>query len=117
VSLAPDPWTLRERLRNDLQVALKSGRRESVSTLRTMIAAVDDAEAVALDAAAVGVTEVPRRELSASDLDAIVRIVLREFLTQSEHYRTLGRHDAAERLARQAATVRGYLDASPPDDG
>ncbi len=115
----------REGVRRDLRAAIKSRQPETISVLRTMIAAIDNAEAVqpesesprsgdgavAHSSPGVGSTEAPRRELAMSDVHAIVRDLLREYETQAEHYRSMHQHEAADRLRRQANVLCAYLHA------
>ena len=123
---AKDSWAFREEVRRDLRAALKSRQPETVSVLRTMIAAIDNAEAVQPEAQSprsadgrvahsspgVGSTEAPRRELDMSDVHAILRDLLREHETQEKHYRSMRQHEAADRLRRQADVLHSYLGAS-----
>lgn len=122
---AQDSWAFREEVRRDLRAALKSRQLETVSVLRTMIAAIDNAEAVqpeeqtprsadgtvAHSSPGVGSTEAPRRELTMSDVHALVRGLLREYQAQEHHYRSVNQHEAAERLRRQSNVMCPYLDA------
>ena len=74
---------LRDRLRAALPAALKARDRTAVAALRSALAAIDNAEAVdasdvhagAIEASAPGpgAAERPRRELTESDIDDIVR--------------------------------------------
>jgi uncharacterized protein len=123
VTHAEDSWAFREEVRRDLRTALKSRQLETVSVLRTMIAAIDNAEAVRPEAQTprsadstvahsspgVGSTEVPRRELDMTAVHAIVGDLLREYKTQERHYRSMHQHDAADRLRRQARVLHSYL--------
>jgi hypothetical protein len=113
----------REQLRCDLRVAMKQGRREAISALRTLIAAIDNAEAVrpgaestrigggviAASSPGVGSTEAPRRVLSADDVRAIVEDLVDEYDTQADQYGSMRQGDAAERLRRAADVLRDYL--------
>jgi len=56
----------------------------------------------------VGATEVPRRELTESDLLAIVVAGAAERETEAATYRDLGQADAADRLVAQAAYLREF---------
>jgi len=98
------------------------------------MAAIDNAEAVPGPAASapttsahvagarggLGSTEAARRQLSASELRAILRGQIDEHSHEAERYAALGHADAAERFRRQASTLATYLptylaDASPGD--
>ena len=120
---AEDSWDFREQLRHDLRAALKSRQLDTISALRTVIAAIDNAEAVqpetdsppsadgvvAHSSPGVGSTEAPRRELAMTEIHAIVRDLLCEYETQSEHYRSVHQCEAAHRLRRKANILRAYL--------
>ncbi len=122
---AQDSWAFRDGVRRDLRAALKSHHPDTVSVLRTMIAAIDNAEAIppkagsprsadgpfAHSSPGVGSTEAPRRELAISDVHVIVGNLLREYETQEEQYRLMHQHEAADRLRRQAGVLRSYLHA------
>lgn len=116
---------LRDGLRQDLGAAIKSRQPERISVLRTMIAAIDNAEAVqpepdasppssgviAHASAGVGSTEAPRRALTMTDVHAVLRKLLCEYQTHQQHYRAIQQPEAAERLRHKADILRGYLDA------
>jgi uncharacterized protein len=81
---------LRQRLRETLTVAMKTGDRVAVAALRTTLAAIDNAEVAASASAApgqlaieqlpygVGVTDVERRALVESEVELIVRAEVAE---------------------------------------
>ncbi len=116
---------LYERLRADLRAAMKAGHAEAVSALRTLIAALDNAGAVAAPseqvepqgehvagaASGVGATEVPRRELTSTAILDIIGEQVRERLEQAEAYEAVGEHAAASRLGREAEVLHRYLGA------
>jgi uncharacterized protein YqeY len=100
---------LRTLLRRDLGVALKTRHAEAVAALRTTIAAIDNAEAVDPTTVDAGSTEVARRDLSIADVRAVLHEHVDDYVTEADRYESLGRHDAAQRLRRQADTLRPYL--------
>jgi len=115
---------MRSRLRRDLSAALKARDEVVVAALRSAIAAIDNAEAVATTrqaglpassqhiagaTAGVGSSEVPRRVLGGEDMNAVVRAQVEERWEAAEQYESLGRHDRAERLRREAAVLAAYL--------
>ncbi|KMO74384.1 hypothetical protein BST22_15385 [Mycolicibacterium chubuense] len=120
-----EPGQFREQLRRDLRRALVARDQDRISALRTLIAAVDNAEAVPVNddalrwtdgpiagsASGVRSTEVPRRQLAMTDVHAVLRDLIGEYDTHTRDYRSMGRHDAADRLRRRADTLRGYLDS------
>ncbi|TDD71287.1 hypothetical protein E1262_06660 [Jiangella aurantiaca] len=121
--MTTDVQALRTRLRTDLAAAMKARRPEVVTALRTALAAVDNAEAVDLpqDLAAansehvaganagLGAAEAERRELSVGDVRAILRSQVAERRTEADRYDAHGRHDAADRLRREADALGLYL--------
>jgi hypothetical protein len=118
-----EPWEFREELRRELRAALTSRQPDRISALRTLIAALDNAEAVPADVDSqrstdgviahsshgVGSAEAPRRELHTKDVQAILRDLLGEYDTQAQHYRSFHQHEAADRLRRKANVLRAYL--------
>jgi uncharacterized protein len=100
---------VKRAMRRDLSAALKDRRAEAVTALRTAIAVLDNAEAVDASAIPSHVTEVARRDLSRVDVRAILSGHLDESLAEAQRYERLGRHDAAQRLRREAEIVRGYV--------
>jgi hypothetical protein len=71
------PGTVNNQLRIDLLAARKAHDSLVSTTLQATIAAIDNAGAVPIQEAThsvgVGSTEVPRRELSASDIKEIIK--------------------------------------------
>ena len=115
------PDSIRERLVTALPQALKERDTLAVDALRSAIAAIENATAVdapevadaisahvAGSTAGVGATEAPRRELTESDLLAIVVAEAVERETEAATYRDLGQTDAADRLVAQAAYLREF---------
>lgn len=115
---------LRSALRTDLVTAMKARRPEVVSALRTALAAVDNAEAVAVPDApvesasehvagarvGVGAAETERRTLSVDEVRSLLRAQVQERITEAERYDSHGRSEAAERLRREADALRKYTD-------
>jgi uncharacterized protein YqeY len=118
-----DPRALRAALRRDLVSAMKARAAETVSALRTAIAAIDNAEAVPPEGtrqattsshfagarAGVGATEAARRELTGADIRAILGDQIASFDREADGYETVGQADAARRLRNQARLLAAYL--------
>ncbi len=118
-----DAEMLRAALRRDLTAAMKARDPDAVAVLRTAIAAIDNAEAVAAPGTApaatsvhvagaragLGAAEVPRRQLAGDELRAILRDQLAEYTREADRYAAHGQHAAAERLRNQASLLAGYL--------
>ncbi|MCK9903428.1 hypothetical protein CC117_19740 [Parafrankia colletiae] len=121
----PDVRVLRAALRDDLVAAMKARNRDAVTALRTTIAALDNAEAVAVEVPGqeqppasgriaggregLGVTEAERRELSADTVRAILRSQLSERVDEADRYDALGQAAAGDRLRREADALRKYV--------
>src|SRR6185503_3713213 len=101
---------VKARIRADLRAAMSAKKMDEVGVLRTLLAALDNAEAVAVaperyterkfgDPA----TEVPRKQLSAEDVIAIISAEQRERLTAAEALERAGRSEPAAKLRGEAA--------------
>jgi len=114
----PPARQLKSRLRQDLALAMRSGAKSDVGVLRTLLAAIDNAEAVQvgdvhyryvvrqfLDRSA----EVPRRDLSHNDLQDLIRRDRDERLRVAADVASRGRMDRARELRREAALVSRYI--------
>ena len=115
---------LRLHLRRDLTAAMKARQREELATIRTLIAAIDNAEAVGVGSpasptsassgdfagaiAGFGSGDVPRRELNETDLDELLDAEITDRRAQAEEFEALGRPDEALRLRDQAALIKRY---------
>jgi uncharacterized protein YqeY len=114
---------LHQRLRHDLNAALRERDRELVRVLRTILSAVANAEAqpheptaapltegvIAGAASGVGASEVARRELAAEDVVAILRAERDEWVQSAEILASRGAAQAAVVLRADAAVVDRYL--------
>ena len=105
---------LKERLRTDLKAAMRERRSREVGVLRTLIAAIDNAEAVPTDHFAgrirrrEDVGEVARRELDQAALRGIVAAEAQSRLAAADYDRN-GRPDDAARLREEAQLVERYV--------
>jgi len=110
--------TLKLRLRADLKTSMQVRSAPAVSVLRSLMAAIDNAQAVPMDlsgpASAMrdfgdGAGEVARLALSVEDLRGLIE---REAAARDEaavEMRRLGRGEDGERLETEAAIARRYL--------
>jgi uncharacterized protein YqeY len=108
--------TLRNRLQSALPEAMKARDRAAVSALRSALAAIENAAAVApqdapfgLPVNGLGATEVPRREQDDTEIERIVRSEIDERLTAASEYDALGRADQADRLRAEAHALETRL--------
>ncbi|HEU4895570.1 MAG TPA: hypothetical protein VFT85_07010 [Acidimicrobiia bacterium] len=100
-------------LRTDLAKALRDRDRVEISTLRTLIAAVENATAVDVEPTAelkVGLGhDQPRRVLSDADMTRIIRSERDELVDAATRYRELGLMEEMEDLQRKARIAERYL--------
>jgi len=108
---------LREQMKVDLIQAMKARQSATVATLRSVLAAIDNAEAVPVsDESTMPVepvmgkrNEVPRKLLSAHDIQQIIQNEVDERRENGLKYAQLGRKAEAERLQTAAALLATYL--------
>jgi hypothetical protein len=122
---APDQ-ALPAALRDGLTRALKARDAEALSALRTAIAAIENAEAIATTAttdtqrpvtsadiagasSGVGSTEAVRRSLSTGQLRDILADQITEYAREADRYDALGQSDAAHRLRHRARILAAYV--------
>ena len=101
------------RLRGDLERALRTRDRLEISTLRTIIAAVENAAAVDVETSAepkLGLGhDQPRRELSDEDVAGVLLSEHNELVDAATRYRDLGLVEETADLERRARIVERYL--------
>jgi len=114
-----NPDRLRHRLREHLKEALIARDSTAVAAFRSVIGAIDNAEAVDAPAATggpavvrlgVGAAETARRELSAEDLVDVIEAEIKERTAASAEYRRLDRAEQASRLRAEATILRSFLE-------
>ncbi|WP_336081495.1 hypothetical protein [Nocardia sp. SSK8] len=111
--------SLRERLRAGLKPAMKARDRSAVAALRSVLAAIDNAEAIdagavkagALEGSPVGLgaAEVRRRDLTDDDIERIVRGEIGERRDAAAEYDRLGAAERRDQLTAEADTLAGFL--------
>lgn len=112
---------LRRAITEDLRAAQRRRDRAMMQLYRTLLAAVDNAEAV--DAPQVweyshprvGQTEVPRRDL---DTEAVRSLLVDEIAARRDaarQYRAGGEHQRAAALDADCHVIARYLDLVTPD--
>jgi uncharacterized protein YqeY len=105
---------LKDRLRADLKTAMRARNQGEVGVIRTLIAAIDNAEAQPIEhfeerlrrREVVG--EVGRRELDSQALDAVLAAEIQSRVSAAEDYERNGRADDAARLRDEARLIGGY---------
>lgn len=125
--MSQPPTGVEQQMRRALPAALKARDEVTVSALRSTLAAIENAEAVATSgtptpvigtggvvgaASGVGATEVARRELSDREVALIVRSEITERQGAAAVYEPAGHTDHARRLRAEAAVLSKYLDTS-----
>ncbi len=106
---------LRKRMSNDLRAAMKKRDKAAVSLLRTLMAALDNAEAVTVDLSTlpkVATTEryeVPRKELTSAEVQQLLERELAERQRAHAGYVALGLDDEATRMQTEIELVASYL--------
>lgn len=108
----PTDPPLRERLKRDLLEATKARQTADVATLRSLLAAIDNAESV--DPASVVIpqgwpAEVPRKLLSEADIAAVVAGEAGEAREALRACAGRGRPDEERRLRATLELISGYL--------
>lgn len=106
---------LEHRLRTDLKAAMQARAADEVRLLRTLIAALDNAEAVPVEGAQTPFRklgdpsgEVPRRELDDAAVDALLQAETVARLSAADDYARHGRREDAARLRDEAALIGRY---------
>ncbi|WP_236241722.1 hypothetical protein [Streptomyces sp. CC228A] len=108
---------------------MRARDKVAVSALRAALAALDNAEAVPLDAAApaagaleaapvgAGATEVARRELTEREVQAVLRAEVAERLAAAGQLTAPAHAGRAERLRAEAEVLLRFLDGGRPVSG
>lgn len=111
---------MRDELRRDLREAMKQNATAAVRAIRSLLAAIDNAEAVPLaqtsDSGAhianatvgAGSGDRPRRELTQADLDRVLAAELIELANARQEYLRTGRQDEARKLEEQIEVLSRY---------
>lgn len=120
--MADSERSIRIRLRAALTTAMKARDKPAVAAIRAAIAAIDNAEAVdaafvpdqaseAIAGAAVGLGagDVARRELTETEMVALVEAEIAVRRSTAGEYEALGQTDAAEALAAEADALAALL--------
>ena len=111
---------LRETLRNELKTAMKARDRVAMTAIRSALGAIDNAEAVPIDAIpragaaetsalGVGAADAARRELSETDVRALVAVEVEERRNSADELRSV-HVDRAEALDAEADVLAALLD-------
>jgi uncharacterized protein YqeY len=118
----PAPVPLRERLRSDLTAAMKDRDSLAVGALRSVLGAIDNAEAVAHEPQSMstdgpiagarpglGAGEAARLDLSETDVAAVVHAEIADRLDAAALYERAGATDRAGHLRAEAGVLSALL--------
>lgn len=109
----PLPISIRDRLKAGLKDALKARQTHIVTTLRTTLAEIDNAEAIALDETMVAVVgkfnDRPRRNLTEAEMQAIVQREADNLRVSLAEYQRLGRDEEVAQLQAEWEVLAQYL--------
>jgi uncharacterized protein len=119
-STAEPAQLIRDRLKADLTRALKARQTAVAMTLRSLLAAIDNAEAVPLSAAPPAIDgrsrDVPRLELGRSDIQAILLREADECRRAGADYERVGHSEAAEAMRAALSLIESYVDVTALDE-
>ena len=105
--------SVRTQLRTDLTSAMKARDTESVRTLRTLLAAIANAEAPPIESAPTEVhgrlVQHERIALTGANIDAILRAEIVDRTDTAVTYAANGRTDEADVIHREIALIEHYL--------
>jgi uncharacterized protein YqeY len=105
--------SLHERIRADLPIAMRERQTVVVATLRSLMAAIDNAGAVEQGAPTGPVVgrpaDVARKTLSDSDVREIVQAEADERTEAMATYERLGKTTDADRLRKELIVIGRYL--------
>ncbi len=103
---------MRLRVAGDLKLAMKARDAAEISALRSLLSALDNAGAVATTARNVPVYgrsgDVPRRALSASEVEGLATREIAEREASIAAYERGGHPEAADRLRAEARVLARY---------
>jgi uncharacterized protein YqeY len=102
---------MKARMRGDLMGALKEKRADEIAVLRSLLAAIDNAEAPPIDTApAFGTSaEVERLLLTEAQLRQVLRREMEEREQAAEELARLGQRERADALLRQSEIAGRYF--------
>jgi uncharacterized protein len=112
---------MKARLRVDLRTAMKDGHSLAVKVIRTLVAAIDNAEAPPLNAGRAasiqhqfhsGSAEVERLRMSRADVHRVLSEEMRERERVASELEQLEQVDRAEGLRAEALLIQRYLGSS-----
>lgn len=113
-----EPAALQAQLRTDLTAALRARDRVATSTLRTLLAAIANAEAPDMSVAPTpsfgALVEHDRLRLTPAAVRTVLEHEVVKRLDAAGEFASLGLDDEVVRLEAEVAIVRRYLDGRWP---
>ncbi len=105
--------TLRQQLKIDLTQAMKARQTHAVTSLRIMLAAIDNAEAVEMDSTFNPVrgrtNDVPRKILTEKQILQILQTEAEKQQDALAEFERLGRVEAAKQVRAELEVMSQYL--------
>ena len=101
---------MRQRLQADLRSALKRRNALEISVIRNLVAAIDNAGAVPIEAVAPIRGEVARRRLDDSDVKDVLLREFQRYFASSNEFARIGRATESDAAELGAGIVRCYLE-------
>jgi hypothetical protein len=105
---------MKARMRADLVKAMKARRAEETALLRTLLAAIDNAEAPAIDHRVRPISgassEIERLVLTAAELEAVLLREARDCEQAAAELAGSGHGERADALRRQAGIAKRYIE-------
>ena len=106
--------TIRQQITGDLYEAMKSRQRDVVTTLRTILSEIANAEAVEADTDFVPMigrtNDVPRRTLTDDDIRQILEAEAARHREAMAEFENVGRLDEVERLQFGLDIINRYIE-------
>lgn len=99
---------MRDKINDDLKVAMKSGRKDRVGTLRLINAAIKSAD---IEARPSG-----KDKISDSDILSVLAKMVKQRRDAIEQYTSGGRQDLADKEAAEIAIIEVYLPKQMSED-
>lgn len=107
--------SVRDQMKADLRRAMKERDKATMTTLRSLLAAIDNAEAIPTqqdgpaDLTFDKVDDVARKLLTEADIQAILQKEHAERLAAMTNYEELGRSDIVAQLRVEVELIARYL--------
>jgi uncharacterized protein YqeY len=104
---------IRKRMKADLTEAIKARQRSKVTALRSVLAAIDNAEAIEAGDRPQPVVgrsnDVPRKELNEDDIRDIVQREIVDYQSSIAQYEQLGKEAEGNQLRERLEIIAHYL--------